>query len=133
MKANKKAVIAIFLTFIVGLIGGYYYGHKSLTSGSVCILNGGGATSEVPASAKNFAQTALKIDLLKDYTDFVLLPKEKIADPVKYADMMGAKVKTINDSDITAKFYATGEIADKEQKILDFLDLLNGKIKSDLQ
>jgi len=72
-------------------------------------------------------------DLLKDYTDFVLLPKEKITDPTKYADDMGTKVKSINDDDITAKFYATGEAASKEQKIVDFLDLLNGKIKSDLQ
>jgi len=51
---------------------------------------------------------------------------------VKYADEMGAKVKAINDNELTVKFYATGETVDKEQKIVDFLDFLNASINADL-
>jgi len=70
---------------------------------------------------------------LKSYTDFVLLPKEKIADPIKYADTMGELVKSINSEEITAKYYATGETEGKEQKIVDFLDYLSESLKADLR
>lgn len=113
MGLNKKIIISLIFTLVAGAAGGYYAGQKN--------------------QSQNLEKIDLKLGLLKDYTDFVFLPPEKITDPVKYADAMGEKVKEINDSEITSKFYATGENDDREQKILDFLDFLNTSIKGDLK
>jgi hypothetical protein len=134
METNKRLFSLMILSLILGSALGFYFGNKhSEDAKKVTIANP--VNEEVCASVdenkKNL--TLQKIDLLKSYTDFVLLPKEKITDPKKYADEMGVKVKAINNDDITAKFYATGEAEGKEQKIIDFLDLLSEKIKADLQ
>ena len=132
MEFKKKAFVLMVLCLILGIVAGFYLGNKPGNSKTVIIKNQ--ATESVgenlDANKKNLALQ--KLDLLKSYTDFVLLPTEKIADPKKYADEMGAKVKAINDNAITAKFYATGETDNKEQKIVDFLDFLNASISSDL-
>lgn len=122
------------LCLILGLSSGFYFGAKGSEGGKKVEINNKQTSCSTETPDANKKTLALqKLDLLKSYTDFVLLPKEKIADPTKYADEMGAKVKAINDNDLTAKFYATGETVDKEQKIIDFLDFLSEKIKADLQ
>lgn len=127
MEFKKGTFIPIvIMIFALGITAGFYLGKKQIKSETVEIRN-----SAADADKKNIALQ--KLSLLKSYTDFILLPKEKIADPEKYADDMGEKVKEINDNEITSKFYATGETADKEQKILDFLDFLNSSVKNDLQ
>lgn len=112
MGLKKKIIISLVFALVAGAAGGYYAGQKN---------------------QPELEKINLKLDLLKDYTNFVLLPLEKIADPEKYADDMGKKVEEINDNEITSKFYATGETDGKEQKIIDFLDFLNTSIKSDLK
>lgn len=129
---NRKVFFILILALIVGLAGGYFYGNKNQKTAISLPCAGDSQDS----SANNIIDTekiALKLNLLKDYTDFVLLPLEKIADPEKYADDMEKKAVEIGDNEIIAKFYATGETADKEQKILDFLDYLNESVKADLR
>lgn len=127
MEFKKRTFIPIvIMIFALGAIAGFYFGKKQIKSETIEIRN-----SAADADKKKIASQ--KLDLLKSYTDFILLPKEKIADPEKYADDMGEKVKEINDNEITSKFYATGETDEKEQKILDFLDFLNTSVKNDLQ
>jgi hypothetical protein len=134
METNKKLFSLIILSLILGSALGFYFGNKHFEGIKKVIITNP-VSEEVCVSVDENKKNLIlqEIDLLKSYTDFVLLPKEKIADPKKYADEMGAKVEAINNDDITAKFYATGETEDKEQKIVDFLDFLSEKIKADLQ
>jgi|GEM_PF-5804290 len=134
MESGKKLFGLMALCLILGLSSGFYFGDKRGGSGKKVEINNKQAScsKETPdASQKTLALQ--KLDLLKSYTDFVLLPKEKIADPVKYADNMSEMVKNINSEEITTKYYATGETEGKEQKIVDFLDFLSEQIKADLQ
>lgn len=134
MEINKKLFSLMILVLVLGAALGFYFGNKN-SEGTKKVTITNPTSKEVCASPDaSKKQLALQeVDLLKSYTDFVLLPKEKITDPTKYADEMGAKVKAINDNDLAAKFYATGETVNKEQKIIDFLDFLSEKIKADLQ
>lgn len=124
------------LSLIVGIAGGFYYGNKTDGQQAIEVTSSNkdetAPTSDVKPDASKKALALQKLDLLKRYTDFVKLPQNQVADPTKYANDMGEIVKAINDNKITAKFYATGETDNKEQKIVDFLDYLNESIKSDL-
>lgn len=128
---NKKVFFILILVFVAGLAGGYFYGSKNQKTATSLPCSSDSQDSS--AKVSDIDKVNLKLDLLKDYTDFVLLPSEKIIDPLKYADDMGKKAVEIDDKEITAKFYATGEADNKEQKIVDFLDFLNNSIKDDLQ
>jgi hypothetical protein len=123
---TKRIFIVLIIVFALGVVSGYFFGgrNKSESGKSVTINN----TSE-----KKATNALLKLDLLKDYTGFILSPSETIGNSEEYANNMAEKVKKINDTEITSKFYATGETENKEQKIIDFLNFLNDSIKADLQ
>jgi len=112
MQSRRNLLIALILVLLLGVGSGYYLGKRQ--------------------TGKN-EKAVQKLDLLKSYTDFIFLPKEKIGDPVAFADDMEKKVETIGDDVIASKYNATGESENKEQKIIDFLDFLNNSIRSDLQ
>lgn len=134
MESGKRLYSLMTLCLILGLASGFYFGDKRAGSGKKVEINNNQTTcsTEIPnASKKTLALQ--KLELLKSYTDFVLLPKEKIADPLKYVDDMGELVKSINSEEISAKYYATGETEGKEQKIVDFLDYLSESLKADLR
>jgi hypothetical protein len=134
MESGKKLFSLMTLCLILGLSSGFYFGTKLGGSGKKVEINN--QKADCPTETSDAGQKTLalqKLDLLKSYTDFVLLPKEKIADPVKYAEDMGELVKSINSEEITAKYYATGETEGKEQKIVDFLDYLSESLKADLR
>ena len=125
-----KKLFIFLLIFALGSSVGYYYSNESKEQITI------GKKSDSPAGiigSGNKEKARIKLDLLREYTDFVFLPKEEMGDLVKYVDGMGEKVKLINDDALSAKFYATGEAENKEKKILDFLDSLNKSIASDLQ
>ena len=127
MEFKKRTFIPmVIMIFALGITAGFYLGKRQIKSETVEIKN-----SVADANKKGIALQ--KLDLLKSYTDFILLPKEKIADPEKYADDMEKKAVAIDDQEIISKFYATGEDDDREQKILDFLDFLNASVKNDLR
>lgn len=137
MGSTVKLTTLILFFLILGALGGFYYGKSSQPPKIIEIKN------EIPVvqnkempvvvdeETKNL--TLEKLSLLKRYTNFVILPSEKIPDSAQYAAEMEEKVKAINDEEITARFYATGENENKEQKIADFLDFLNESIRSDVQ
>jgi len=134
MESKKKIFGLVVIALIMGTGTGFYFGGKSSNDSKLVKItnskNEEVLNTIVDASKKKL--TLQKLDLLKSYTDFVLLPNEKIADPKKYANDMGEKVEAINNNEIAAKYYATGETDGKEQKIVDFLDYLNESIKADL-
>ena len=138
MGPNKKIIfISLALMFFVGAAAGYYYGVKSQSDspGKIVFQSAEDKSDTISAEINSGkkAKVKKKLELLKNYTDFVLLPVDSIKDPVAYADDMGKQVESIDDADITAKFYATGEKIGKEQKIIDFLDSLNTSIQADLK
>ncbi|MDO9231131.1 MAG: hypothetical protein Q7U36_01470 [bacterium] len=136
MEFNKKSIILLALVLVLGLSTGFYFGNnrQQKTDGIVQIVKDdteNKATSV--ATANNIDRAKQKLDLLKSYTDFVLLPPEKIVDANSYVEAMKTKIIKINDSEIISKFNASWETENGEQKRLDFIDFLNDKIKSDLQ
>lgn len=132
MEFSKKIVVGIILVFIVGIGTGYYFGSNAQSSKVIEIRNTAKerANTDLDADKKNL--TLQKLDLLKNYTDFIFLPPEATGNSLNYVEEMEKRVKSINDEKITAKFYTTGETENKEQKIIEFLDFLNESIKADL-
>lgn len=136
MEFNKKSIILLTLVLILGLSSGFYFGNnrKQETAGIVQIVKDNTEDKATPVvTANNIDRAKLKLDLLKRYIDFVLLPPEKIVDANDYVNAMKAKIIEINDSEIISKFNASWETENGEQKRLDFINFLNDKIKSDLQ
>jgi len=134
MESGKKLFSLMALCLILGLSSGFYFGAKQGGGGKKVEINNKQTVCPTETSDTSKKTLALqKLDLLKSYTDFVLLPKEKIADPIKYADNMSEMVKNIKSEEIAAKYYATGEAEGKEQKIVDFLDYLSESLKADLR
>jgi len=129
----KKIFILIVAALIIGSAIGIYFGNNP--GGLKKVSEVKNLAINTVSSGQNTAKRNIalqKLDLLRIYTDFVLLPEEKIVDPDKYVSQMGEILKSIGDNEITAKFYATGEGDNKEQKIVDFLNQLNESIKADL-
>ncbi|MBU2028950.1 hypothetical protein KJ761_03635 [Patescibacteria group bacterium] len=131
MEFSKKILFLLVLALVVGASVGYSLGNKK----PVTILekNSEQITTGNEMTAEKKALIGQKLDLLKNYTNFVFLPPEATGDSLSYVEKMEKIVQSINDENITAKFYATGEAENKEQKIIDFLDFLNESIKADLQ
>jgi len=124
--STKRLLVTLFLVFALGIISGYLFGSKNgVRSVKNFTINNDNSEKEIKA--------LLKLDLLKEYTEFILLPSEKIGNSEEYANSMAEKVKNLDDPQITSKFYATGETENKEQKIIDFLNFLSESIKSDFQ
>lgn len=130
MQSKKSVLIALVLVLLLGIGVGYYFGKRQVEEAKIPGKENSLAISEVKTGENEKALQ--KLDLLKSYTDFIFLPKEKIEDPIAFAEDMTKKVETIGDDIITAKYSATGESENKEQKIIDFLDFLNESIKADL-
>lgn len=127
-------------SLMVGIGAGFYYGNKTDSSKTIEVAN---TKNEVANTVQNTGLDARKkalvlqkLDLLKYYTNFVLLPKEKFADPKKYGEDMSALVVEINDNEITSRYNATAEANNDEQKIDNIRNLLNylsESIQADLQ
>jgi hypothetical protein len=130
---TKKVLIVLVLIFVLGVVSGYFLGgrNKAGNEKGITIENSSDENKKMNTDKKD--KLNLKIDLLKDYTELLGLPEGTIPDPVKYADAMGSKVQAIDDDELAAKYFATGESNEKTQKIKDFLDYLNESIKADLQ
>lgn len=131
MEFSKKILFLLILALLVGASVGYSLGNKKpetiLEKSSEQIMTGNEMTAEKKALIGQ------KLDLLKNYTNFVFLPPEATGDSLSYVEKMEKIIQSINNEEITAKFYVTGETENKEQKIIDFLDFLNENIKADLQ
>lgn len=74
-----------------------------------------------------------RLDLLKDYINFVLMPKKKIVDIKKYVLEMNQKADEIGDPELSEKYSATGEDENREQRILDFFNFSISKVKAELE
>lgn len=81
----------------------------------------------------NYEKSIQELDLLKDYINFILLPKEKIGNIDEYVANMNKKADEIGDEELSKKYSATGEETDKEQKILDFFNFSIEKVKAELE
>jgi len=136
MGFSKKIIIFLVIIFALGISAGFYLGNKG-KQGNVKLIrmadNGDKAVSGTATG--NIDSAKLKLDLLKSYTDLVLLSPEKITDATKYADNIKKELEAINDAEITSRFEDTlvGDDSAKSQKVNDFLDFLNDKIRADLQ
>lgn len=128
----KKRIITMVLIFALGLALGYFWGNKKSTS-KMSISNNLVSSQENDSSGKiSSAKTALKLDLLKDYINFVYIPKEEISNIQEYSDNMSKKVETIGDEKIKEKFQATGNDAEREKRILEFFNFIIDDVKSGL-
>lgn len=128
----KKKIIAVVFILAIGAAVGYLWSNNrkpaKLSVGNSAVSN---QTENASQSASN-EKTALKLDLLKNYVNFVYLPAEEIKDSQDYADRMAQEVEAIGDSQITEKFQATGSGEDREKRILEFFNFLIGDIKNSL-
>lgn len=128
----KKKIIAVVFILAIGIAAGYLWGSNrkstKLSVGNSAVSNQAENASQSASNEK----TALKLDLLKNYVNFVYLPAEEIKDSQDYADRMAQEVEAIGDSQIMEKFQATGSGEDREKKILEFFNFLIGDIKSNL-
>lgn len=133
MTINKKTIFLLGLFFLLGFFSAYLYEKRqqAVIFSEVAKQNAENANCSLDNSKVSVVTT--KLDLLKSYTDFILLPVNKIGDSAAYTNEMTKQVQAINDSDIETKFYATGDKTGREQKIIDFLDYLNDSIRGDLQ
>ena len=140
MEFSKKTIVILVLIFVLGILAGFYFGNKRQqgTEKTVQIpLEKTDDNVVCPTVVNNISSiTKSKLDLLKSYTDFILLPPEKAADITKYTDDINNELEAINDSEITSRFEETlagDDAVIRSQKANAFLDFLNDKIKADLQ
>ena len=141
MKIFLKTII-IIAVFALGASSGYYWKSKrcvqakSEPAKSVVGSAAKTASEETsdPEAEERKKKMGLKVGLLQDYINLILLPKEEIIDPHKYANDMQAKADGIGDAAISEKFEATsvGDENERSSKILEFLNLTFDSIKSDL-
>ena len=139
MEPKKKILGLMVLSLIVGVGMGLYFGKNTESSKTIEITNSNKDETATASDVKPYVDkkdlALRKLDLLKYYTNFVLLPKEKFADPKKYGEDMSAVVEEINDNEITARYKATAEADSDEQRIENIRSLLNylsDSIRSDL-
>lgn len=144
MGFNKKTIIFLMGTFVLGaLLSGFYFGNKKQCENETansenniaCPIVAANPAVKNSVAANNIKTAKLKLDLLKSYTNFVLLPPEEIANAESYANDVSKKLEAVNDPEITSKFEDTlvGEETARNQKIIDFLNFLNEEINADLQ
>lgn len=140
MESKQKLVVLVALSLIVGVGIGLYSAKNTGSQKAIEVTNSNkDKTIPTPDAKPDASKKALalrKLDLLKYYTNFVLLPKEKFADPKKYGEDMSAVVTEINDDEITSRYNATVEAENDEQRVVNIRILLNylsDSIRSDLQ
>ncbi|OGI28928.1 MAG: hypothetical protein A2288_02350 [Candidatus Moranbacteria bacterium RIFOXYA12_FULL_44_15] len=126
-----KKIIFSAAILVLGASGGYYAGSILNDSGASRCFTFDRAGEETGSTEKEKAR--LKLDLLKDYTNLVYLPAEKIGDANAYVGAMDQKVKAIANDKISEKYYATGTEEGREAKILDFFNFLIEEAKNDLK
>lgn len=140
MESKQKLAWLIILPLVIGVAIGFSFGKNTGSQKAIEVTNSNKdetvPTSDVKPDASKKALALRKLDLLKYYTNFVLLPKEKFADPKKYGEDMSAVVTEINDDEITSRYNATVEADNDEQRVVNIRVLLNylsDSIRSDLQ
>mgnify|MGYP000890482974 CR=1 FL=1 len=128
----KKKIITVVLILALGVILGYFWGSKKSTS-SLSVNNNLISSQENDVSGKiSSTKAVLKLDLLRDYINFVYLPKEEIQNIQEYVENMGKKVEAIGDEEIREKFQATGNDAEREKRILEFFNFIIDDVKIEL-
>lgn len=119
-----KKIIVLIAVFGLGALSGYYFSPKLNSKISYVINQKQGKESETDKGKQ-----IQKLDLLKDYINFVVLPKEEVKDPEAYADNMEKKMQAVSDAALAEKYYATGEGENREKKILDFFNFVIEDVK----
>lgn len=128
----KKKIITMVLILALGMALGYFWGNKKATS-KLSISNNLVSSQENNASGKiSSTKAILKLDLLRDYINFVYLPKEEVQNIQEYADNMSKKVESIGDEKIKEKFQATGNDVEREKRILEFFNFIIDDVKNGL-
>ena len=86
MESSKKIVVLLILVLLVGAGAGYYLGNKK----PVTVLEKSGERITVgdAMTAEKKALVGLKLDLLKNYTNFVFLPPEATGNSSGYMEKM---------------------------------------------
>ena len=136
MTIERPLIMLLFVAvvFACGVGVGYFILPKLKSPGRTTALITHNSTTDKPIDNTKENKggevkkdnMALKLALLKDYTNFVYLPTEKIGDVSQYVAKMDEKVVMLDDSAIEEKYYSTGEGSpeEREQKVLDFLNFL---------
>lgn len=129
----KKKVVIVVFALALGAAVGYFWGSKKSASGlSVSNIPASGQTKNTSGKYSD-GKAALKLDLLKDYINFIYLAKEEIENPQGIADKMGDKVAEISDQNITERFYVARDPKEDEKKIVEFFNYLIDDVKNSLK
>ena len=128
----QKVFIILVIFLLGGVLGRYLFPLQK--TGGFTVQQSRSSDAAVPLALPQGTKekVLLKLDLLKDYQNFIFLSKEEIKNPVAYANEMEKKAQTIGDAKLLEMYYATGEIDNKEKKITDYLNALIDSIKNDL-
>lgn len=120
----------VVVIFVMGVAIGHFF-HPSSGSKVSYSIN----REPPPAKIVDINRDRLnkKLDLLRDYINFVNLPREQIGDTSTYVIRMGEEVQATNDAGIIEKYSATGDQNNQEKNILDFFNFLIESIKNDLK
>lgn len=141
MGTFRKIIIIVFI-FILGVGAGFYFGKSyekyscSLKQGKEIVYKencqSGDGKTEKNISSEKKERVNTEIRLLKDYVNFIYLPPEEIGNSEAYVTKMKEELAKLNDNALKDKFYSTGETANKEKNILNFINFLFDKTLSDL-
>lgn len=129
-----KKILFFVIILVIGIMSGYWYRGsgesrvivKSDESGSTACQ-----TKTVDSASRE--KMLLKMDLLRDYINFVNLPPAEIKDPNQYVNNMGTKVDAIADEKIREKYLATGDDAHRDRNILEFFNYVIDDVKDGLK
>lgn len=140
---NKFLWVLLFVIVFMGGVAARHFGWQEKTTVTAdpalaqCQIDLKQAKDEKNSVAETIKlhnqSMILKLSLLKDYINFILLPSKDIADPKAYAAKMDQKAQAMNDKNLLDEYYATGDQQNKEKNILTFFNDLIDNVSTGLQ
>lgn len=123
--------------FLGGIGIGYRFASEAKNQKKISMTADNDAMNGLQANDKNAGEVkkddmALKLALLKDYTNFVYMPAEKLGDVPQYIAKMDEKVSALGNPAIEERYYSTGvgSPEEREQRVIDFFNfLIDGMIE----
>ena len=138
---KKKSFFGIFFKMVLwvavfggGIFLGYYMKPEkekiiSVSENKSCTQQSQKLEDALKSNMQYLSVTSARADILRDYVNFIFLPKEKIGNTDEYAKKMEEKIVALGDENLLQKFYATGEKNEEKRNanVLDFInEVING-------
>ena len=139
MKYPLSKIFIILIIFLAGAAAGFFY-HKftnpQVWIGEIPRIEEMKVPEEkAPESENQKVRTDIKLNILRDYINFVWFPSASEEEAQQKSDTMSRKVAALADENIKAKFYAVaeGDEAARRQKSLELINFLIDEIKKDFR